>query len=215
MASNYETVTTLCDIPEKYISKAHIAMLLALGYALEGSAYVRTIEGAAKPEGSAYIYAEESCGDLQDAIENNLDEGGARVLGLSGDGGADCVHPLVKAAEAGESIDAMDVLQDILKGVPESELQYIDVQAGYRCDKARPGEHGGWAARIWRNAKRFGGTQQFFDDLNGENQRVNDLDVLCQVAARASISDAEKAAVARISDYITNHPALEDEGEES
>jgi hypothetical protein len=211
VANNYETVTVLKRIPEKYISKAHIAMLLALGYALEGSAYVSTIESAAEPEGSAYIYAEESCGDLRDAIENVIDEDGRRALGLGDDGEADRVHPLVKAAEAGESIDAMDVLQDILKGIPESELQYIDVQAGYRCDKARPGEHGGWAARIWRNGKRFGGTQQFFDDLNGENQRINDLDVLCQVAARASITDAEKAAVARVTDHIANHPALEDD----
>lgn len=207
MTMNCETVTVLTKIPERYISKAHIAMLLALGYALEGSAYVNAIEGAAEPEGSAYIYAEDPCGDLQEAIEYNLDEGGVRVLGLSDD----CVHPLVKAAEAGEWIDATDVLQDILKGIPEGELQYIDVQASYTCDKARPGEHGGWAARIWRHGKRFGGTQQFFDGLNGENQRVNDLDVLCQIAARSAISDAEKAAVARTQDYIINHPALQDD----
>ena len=95
--------------------------------------------GHATLNGEVYFVAENGVTDAEKAMEmfrSNGDEAAALEL------------------------EWTDVVQSILRNLPEDEFPWIDVAAGYGCDKARPGEFGGWAARIYRDAVAWVDTQQ-------------------------------------------------------
>lgn len=55
------------------------------------------------------------------------------------------------------------ILQDILRGLSPEEYPYITIEAAMWCSKVRPGEFGGWAAFITRQAIEYSGTGSWLD----------------------------------------------------
>lgn len=143
MANNYEVVTFLQDLPASAISAAQVSMLEAFGFRFEPH--------IDKGMSTFYLYTDMECGinDMPlDALENmsEEDQETARALWSS--------HPIGQRLldeDAGNRPDWTEIVQDILKGLDEATYPFIDVQAGYWCDKERPGEFGGWSMRIWRD----------------------------------------------------------------
>lgn len=64
--------------------------------------------------------------------------------------------------------------------------------------------------RVYRDAVKHQSTQGLFNEWEGEDGRIHDLDTMC-LALSGHADPAVAAAVARITDYIINHPALEGE----
>lgn len=187
MANNYETVTVLTEIPNDLIRPVHKVLLEGLGFEIYKD-----------DKGTSYIYAEDAGNNFEGM---DPDEYAAEVI----------FHPLfVAAMKDGDSIDLSDVLADMLRGADPAILPHIDVMAGYRCDKPRPGEHGGWSMRVTRDHIKHQSTHGLFNEWDTENQRITDLERMC-LALNGHHDPDVAAAVARISDYITNHPALADE----
>jgi len=190
MANNYSTVTFLTLIPTAAINALHKLLLERFGY-----------ECAPSDQGTepmTYIYSTDANSDIE------LDE--EDIDGLT-DKERDC-HLMQLALEQRDLLTMEVVVQDILAGIPESEIQHVDVMASYVCDKARPGEHGGWSLRISRDRIQCKGTHGIFEEWDSETAHVLDLEKMCE--ALSGHPDAVTAqAVARISDYISNHPAVE------
>lgn len=111
--------------------------------------------------------------------------------------------------ERGADAYWVDVLQAILKADAMKDVKHIDLMASYTCSKRRPGEHGGWSARITRDGSMFTGTHDAFRHWDQEYQLVTDLALLCDALNTVDTSTEQKEAQARVSDYITNHPAIE------
>lgn len=191
MANNYSTVTFLTLIPTDAIKPIHLLLLGRLGYECES--YDR---GSIKP--MTYIYSTEPNSEIE------LDEDDEEALTE-----ADKESPLFEAAFDGpDEITVETVVQDLLSGIAEAELLHVDVMASYVCDKARPGEHGGWSMRISRDGIKCQATHEIFAEWDREASHVLDLATMCEaLSGHPDVATAQ--AVARISDYIGNHPAVE------
>ncbi len=187
MANNYETVTFLHNIPKEAIKPVHKLLLESMGFELEPS----------RDDSNIYLYSTEGTQEADlggvSLDHDDLDEETRN-------------HPLFVRADEEGGVEWAEVIQDILTGIDETVLPHIDVQASYVCDKARQGEHGGWCARVTRDGVRHGSTDQWFREWDAENSVLTDMETL--VGALGSSTDpAVLAAVARISDYVANHPS--------
>ena len=179
-----EVITVLQHIPDAAIQPIHRALLQEMGFGFEGLDPV-------------YIYGEDPSLYISDDFFVGLDEFSAAL-------------PLViEAKKRAEDAFWIDVLQDILKSPAMVELHHIDVMASYTSGKARPGEHGSWAARISREIAQTMNTSDAFIEWDAEPQRIKDIEMLCDLAIRTAATTSEREAAARLGDYISNHPLVE------
>ncbi len=193
MSNNYETVTVMDTIPTSAIKPLHLALLTALAYS------VVDFSTAGQPA-SSYIFGKDP---LSTFDTEGLDD--------EVDAEADRAHPLFQQAISGEmEVSLADILQDILKGLDPAQYPHVDVMASYTGSSPRAGDHGGYSMRVYRDAVKHQSTQGLFNEWEGEDGRIHDLDTMC-LALSGHADPAVVAAVARITDYIINHPALEGE----
>lgn len=195
MSGNYETVTVMTLIPTDSIKPIHRLLLGAMHFEIHDN------YGAAESGASlGYIYGDDPVLPLQD-FELDVHDDDAEIT----------EHSLYQLAYSKErQLDLPDILQDILKGLDPAQYAHIDVMAGYHGDRSRQGEHGGWSTRIYRDSIKHETTVGLFNEWDTEDQRITDLERMC-LALNGHHDPKVAAAVARISDYITNHPALADE----
>ncbi|MEY2152335.1 hypothetical protein AB7849_15625 [Rhodanobacter sp. 115] len=185
MADAHETITVMTDIPAAAIQSHHRLLLEEMGFTLEESG------------DNYYLYAIDPSLIVSSEFLNTLDDSVVAI-------------PLI--AEARKCADdefIESVLKDILKSPIMADTPHIDLMASYRSNKARPGEHGGWAARIARHDVQYMNTADAFREWDSEPQRIKDIEAVCDLANRTAATAAEKEAVARLSDYVVNHPLVE------
>ncbi|WP_347990253.1 hypothetical protein [Methylomonas sp. AM2-LC] len=102
----------------------------------------------------------------------------------------------------------------------------IVIEGAYYSDKMRPGEFGGWVARITPELIQSSGTQRMFSEMRQESAFLDALDILYQLAS-ANCADNEldpedpnlddvlvqdcirqRNALNLIHDYIVNHQSI-------
>ena len=97
-----------------------------------------------------YVYSESPC-DPADSILGMSDSEVEAALALWE------THPVGQRLIENDftNVSVEEIFQDILRGLDRERYPHLDLLAGYWCDKARPGEFGGWAMRIWPDAIKF------------------------------------------------------------
>jgi len=176
MSGDYETVTVMTLIRADAIKEIHRLFLEALCYSTNDRFR------ATGPDVS-YILGIDPMPTI-DPRNTYLDSLRAEM--------AD--HPFFQLAKAGDhELSLEDILQDILKGLDYEHYPHIDVMASQAGGEPRPGAHGGWAMRVYRDNVKKQTTQGMFNVWDAEpNPKV-------------------AAVVNRITDYMTNQPALQEE----
>jgi hypothetical protein len=146
MANNYETATVTPELPASLFSPFALEYLKGCGFDHEG-------------EGMLYFYAEDAVrdydGDLKvrDALDNAEACPVAKLVTAALPPDADPAHGLAEYETHPDYADVFQLFAD------KAEGKEIVVEASYWCDKARPGEFGGWVARMTPAGVRVAGMQ--------------------------------------------------------
>lgn len=219
MANSYQTWTLMDDIPAHLIPNTHKTLITEIfGFRTE-SAPTRPDAGEAI---TTYIYgmSEEGNFDLDsdmlaEQIADRIEPGMINLEEIH----SDVLRERLKAvldpeanAAGGDNISVADILGDIVDKHP-TELPEIVIMSGYYCSKPRPGEFGGTVCRITPGRIQWRGTHQLIDELRVEDQRVLDIAALLDAQGAGKAPPAE--AVARLHDYVVNHPAIKDDSPEA
>jgi hypothetical protein len=146
MSNSYETATVTPELPASLFSPFALEYLKGCGFSHEG-------------EGMLYFYAEEFAGGyegeqtVQDALDNVETCPVAKLVAAS----------LSSDAEANDLLTDYDRLPDYVEVfqlfADKAEKKEIVIEGGYWNDKARPGEFGGWVARVTPEKVQVAGMQ--------------------------------------------------------
>ncbi len=191
MANNYCVATVLTFLPKHHLTEAHRLALCACNVAVvdtddSESLYLFTRDG----EGPCDLELPDGL-PLVEAWEAFLEE-----TGLDGCSQEPFTSAL-RECMGGGGADWTQILQLVLRALPDADIPHIDVQGSYWCDKERRGEFGGFALRVTRtDVVVQESAQQFFDQLDRRQQQSCTTEATSQQRSVEQASEGTEQAEA-------------------
>ncbi len=149
MSNSYSVTTLLTELPAEHVHEWHRCALKALGFSMDEQGIE---EGDSSHGGGRRLYIYTDNGDVGPCDLDASVDGAFEDLDLEQFADTPFIKKLVEDMQERGGVSWDEVIQRVLRDIPEDAgISCVDVQGGYWCDKARPGEFGGYALRITRD----------------------------------------------------------------
>lgn len=194
MANNYDVTTLVSPLPATCVKEEHKLLLGLAGFNAEADG------------DNVYLYTPAETGtdmitlsDYCDYASDSFDSAWNAMLADNG------LEPFVHSPSIvelrtqlagffqsvgwdGGGVDWPDVVQIVLRDMPADQVSHLDFQGGYGCDKERPGEFGGYALRVTRDAIHCSESPgQFFARLDTHRNEADPVKALREENAAVAV----------------------------